>query len=179
MSGRAFVKLFRDRGMVKKSRGLTTQYLDLLFAKLKSKGRKRLTFKEFKTALETVGREQLEVRDATDVWGGEEGGAGYGMRLLGTFVDLSTHLRSFTASPVFPPPPHSLPPDPLPHRQLNRPTNLSASPPMQPVTSTVPHTAPPLLSCTQSPQPSHTPFRLSSHAPLQRSGCMPTSPTHH
>jgi len=66
MSGRAWVKLFRDRGLVKKTRGLTTVALDLLFTRIKPKGSKRISFPEFKRALEAVASEHLQ-RDFHEV----------------------------------------------------------------------------------------------------------------
>ena len=60
MSGRAFVKIFRDRNMVQRNKGMTTQYLDLLFAKMKPKAQKRMGFRDFKAALEKIATEHKQ-----------------------------------------------------------------------------------------------------------------------
>eukprot|EP01066_Platyproteum_vivax_P001796 Platyproteum_vivax@DN12259_c0_g1_i1.p1 len=52
MDGRTFVKLCKDTGLL--AGGLTTTDCDLIFTKVKSKGAKKINYKEFQEAMKQV-----------------------------------------------------------------------------------------------------------------------------
>ena len=56
MEGKTFVKLAKDSGLVDKK--LTTTDLDLIFAKVKDKAERRITYAQFEQALALIGEKR-------------------------------------------------------------------------------------------------------------------------
>ena len=62
MDNKTFAKLCKDTRLVhKKNKRFTTTDVDLIFAKVKAKGKRKITFSEFETALSAIGTWQASL----------------------------------------------------------------------------------------------------------------------